>query len=231
MRAEWREARWGLADKRREWIERQNDWTVDEKWRRNELENNHVDNELRENLINNSELVNDEEEMEEVVEDEGEVEVEEVMVEEEVEKVKEKSMLKGHNVSETAGVVKEKKGTVVVDNHGMTSDIWQSMKYPPPGVVMVTRGHTPPSTMADIIHNQHTVTATQSSRGHPPPSTIQHLLHPFVSREATPPSNVAPPTFGREFPCAPSKQYTLSMPQLSQFAKSLTSFSLLSLSR
>ena len=232
QRAEWREARWKLASRRREWLE-------NEHWESRET--NDVGDGVEERETDD---VGDEAEERETndVGDGAEGEVE--LIGDGVVKDVEESKVTENEVSGAllAFDVAADLSTVAVDEpHVSPSPATpqplaedkhhhnEQGSTHTPIVPMVTRSQAPPSTIGDLIHhdggvaNHQPITqlwlpSTQqhalSSRGQAPPTTIQNLLYPLTSDKSSPTEPAeATPTIG-EFPCAPSQSYILSYPQL-----------------
>ena len=205
-RAEWREARWRLAGKRRAWMEGEN-WDVGdegERWGLGEV-------------------------VKEVKKKEGEV-AEERRGNDDDEATTAEYVLGVEDKPQTNHPETSHPPPLLAD-----ADYHNEQGPPPPPVPMVTRGQTPPSTIGDLIHYQrgmpnYTPATAQTqnfmtrqnfplSRKHAPPTTIQNLLYPLTSeKEATPTEALeeARPTIG-EFPCPPPQPYTLSFPQLGTY--------------
>ena len=188
-RAEWREARWRLAGRRREWMEREN-WETGETGEEGERGEGSL---LMAEKVTFSDDV--------VIEEVAMVNTDSKLAAErqDADSSSPLTFVPAENLSsdgvvdepstslpETRSLLPFKSPPSLVEVHNE-----QGSANLPPAVPVVTRGQAPPSTIGDLIHygrgvadQTHFPSTVQtqqnvlSSRGQAPPTTIQNLLYP-----------------------------------------------------
>ena len=199
LRAEWREARWKLASRRRLWIEREQ-WEVRDSGGHDEVvEEREEDGGLSPPLVSSPE-------------DKpapaagGGHQLRARVAETAAESLSATARESGDN---EWGPTHPPSVPMVIRQHAPPSTIGDLIHY---GMGVADHTHSRPTTQTQNYPPLE-IQIVSSSRGQAPPTTIQHLLYNFTTEEATPPKPSAPPTIG-DFPCAPAEPYSLSFPQL-----------------